>query len=58
MYITIVSQAVTTIISKYVFSLQILQQFSIEYHHEPIGQVTRLISMPDKPLRFSFVDRS
>jgi len=36
---------------------EIIRNFKVEYHHEDIGMYTRLISTPDKPLRYSFVER-
>jgi len=36
--------------------LKMLQHFQIEYHHEDIDFLTRLVLVPDKPLRFQLVD--
>ena len=36
---------------------RILQHYKVEYHHEDIGIESRLISVPDKPLKFKFIDR-
>lgn len=38
------------------FSFKMLQNFKIEYHHKDIGCVTRLVNIPDQPLRFKFID--
>ena len=35
---------------------QILQNFKVEYDHEDIGCILRLVNVPDKPLRFKFID--
>jgi len=37
-------------------TIKMLQNFRIEYHHEDIDCVSVLISKPNKPLRFKFVD--
>uniref|UniRef100_T1JKS5 Cytochrome P450 n=1 Tax=Strigamia maritima TaxID=126957 RepID=T1JKS5_STRMM len=37
--------------------IKVLQNFKIEYHHDDIGMIFRFVNMPDKPLRFKFVDR-
>lgn len=36
---------------------ELIRNFKIEYHYEDIGLCTRLINAPDKPLRFTFVER-
>jgi hypothetical protein len=35
----------------------LVQNFDIEYHHEDIGIQSRLLNIPDKPLKFKFIDR-
>ena len=37
------------------FFKQILQNFKVEFNGE-MGFVTRLVNVPDKPLRFTFID--
>ncbi|XP_054706878.1 probable cytochrome P450 49a1 [Uloborus diversus] len=37
---------------------QILRNFKLEYHHEDIDMHTRLVNIPDRPLRFNFIERS
>ncbi|XP_054167169.1 cytochrome P450 302a1, mitochondrial-like [Oppia nitens] len=39
-----------------VFLAKIIQNYRIEYHYEDIKVKTRLINVPDKPLKFKFVD--
>lgn len=41
----------------YCLTTEILRNFKVEYHHEDIGIHTRLIFVPDKPLRFTFTER-
>ncbi|XP_054718547.1 probable cytochrome P450 12a5, mitochondrial [Uloborus diversus] len=36
---------------------EIIRQFKVEYHHEDIDILTRLINTPDKPLKFKFTSR-
>uniref|UniRef100_A0A1W7RAQ8 Putative cytochrome P450 301a1, mitochondrial n=1 Tax=Hadrurus spadix TaxID=141984 RepID=A0A1W7RAQ8_9SCOR len=36
---------------------KIIQNFRVEYHHEDIDCYSRLVNVPDKPLRFKFVSR-
>ncbi|XP_076361606.1 putative cytochrome P450 12a5, mitochondrial [Tachypleus tridentatus] len=36
---------------------KILRRFTVEYHHEDIDCYTRLVNVPDKPLRYQFVER-
>lgn len=36
---------------------QIIRNFKIEYHYEDIGILTRLVNVPDRPLRMTFLDR-
>lgn len=36
---------------------KIIQNFRIEYHHEDIDCYFRLVNVPDKPLRYKFIDR-
>lgn len=40
----------------YVLLIKLLTNFKIEYHHEDIGMVTRLINIPDKPMKYRFID--
>lgn len=40
----------------YILMIKLLLNFRIEYHHEDIGVVTRLINIPDAPMKFRFVD--
>ena len=35
---------------------QILQNFKVEYDHEDIGAILRIVNVPDKPLRLKFID--
>jgi len=37
-------------------TIKILQNFKVEYDHEDIGCILRLVNVPDKPLRFKFID--
>ncbi|GFS75747.1 probable cytochrome P450 12a5, mitochondrial [Trichonephila clavipes] len=39
------------------FVTELIRNFKIEYHYEDIGVKTLLANVPDKPLRFSFVER-
>lgn len=36
---------------------QILRNFKLEYQYEDLDMLTRLVNVPDKPLRFNFLDR-
>lgn len=36
----------------------LLKHFRIEYHYEDIGTRSELINVPDRPMRFRFIDRS
>lgn len=36
---------------------KLLRRFRVEYHHEDIDCYTRLVNVPDKPLRYQFVER-
>ena len=40
----------------YVLLVKLIKNFSIEYHHEDIGIKTRLINIPNRPMRFRFID--
>lgn len=40
----------------YVLMAKLLTNFRVEYHHEDIGIVTRLINIPDRAMKFRFVD--
>lgn len=40
----------------YVLLIMVIQNFHIRYEYEDIGLVTRLINVPDKPMRFKFID--
>jgi hypothetical protein len=36
---------------------KIVQQFRMEYSGEPVGQLTKLISVPDKDINIKFTPR-
>lgn len=36
---------------------ELIRNFRIEYHHEDIKMLTRLVNVPDKPLRLNFIER-
>ncbi|KFM67014.1 putative cytochrome P450 49a1, partial [Stegodyphus mimosarum] len=36
---------------------EIIRNFKLEYHHEEIDMLTRMINVPDKPLRVNFIER-
>nr|CAD7581564.1 unnamed protein product [Timema californicum] len=36
---------------------KVIRNFQIEYHYSDIQATTKLIAMPNKPLKFRFVDR-
>ncbi|KFM71475.1 putative cytochrome P450 12a4, mitochondrial, partial [Stegodyphus mimosarum] len=36
---------------------EIIRNFKVEYHHEDIDMYTRLINIPDRPLKFRFIER-
>ncbi|KAI1287064.1 Mitochondrial cytochrome P450 -like protein [Halotydeus destructor] len=42
--------------NSYVLLAKLIQNFKIEYHYEDIGIKTRLINIPDRPMRFRFID--
>lgn len=37
---------------------KLMQNFRVEYHHADIGCTSRMLNIPDQPLRFRFVDLS
>ncbi|GFT29902.1 probable cytochrome P450 49a1 [Nephila pilipes] len=39
------------------FVTELIRNFTLEYHYEDIGVKTLLANVPDKPLRFSFIER-
>ena len=41
----------------YVAAIKLLQQFRLEYHHEPIGQKIEYLNIPDKKIKMKFVPR-
>lgn len=40
----------------YVLLAKLIRNFDVQYHYEDIGVVTRLINIPDKDMKFRFVD--
>ncbi|KFM67015.1 putative cytochrome P450 12a4, mitochondrial, partial [Stegodyphus mimosarum] len=36
---------------------EIIRNFKVEYHYEDIEMLTRMINVPDKPLRINFIER-
>ncbi|XP_035214006.1 probable cytochrome P450 12a4, mitochondrial [Stegodyphus dumicola] len=36
---------------------EIIRNFKLEYHHEEIDMLTRMINVPDKPLRINFIEK-
>ncbi|XP_054706267.1 probable cytochrome P450 12a4, mitochondrial isoform X2 [Uloborus diversus] len=40
-----------------ILTSEIIRNFRVEYHHEDIDMMTTLVSTPDKPLRFNFIER-
>ncbi|XP_035220008.1 LOW QUALITY PROTEIN: probable cytochrome P450 12a4, mitochondrial [Stegodyphus dumicola] len=38
-------------------STEIIRNFKVEYHYEDIDMYTRLINTPDRPLKFTFIER-
>ena len=40
----------------FVLMIKLLQNFRMEYYYEDIGVTTRLINIPDQPMRFRFID--
>ena len=41
----------------YILLIKILQRFRIEWHHGELGVLIKTISFPDKPMKFTFIDR-
>ncbi len=41
----------------YLLLIKIFKKFKVEYHYEDIGITVKLINTPDKPLKFSFIER-
>ncbi|XP_013386172.1 cytochrome P450 10-like [Lingula anatina] len=41
----------------YLALIKIVQTFRMEYHHEPIGMINRVFTMPDKALRIALFPR-
>ena len=37
-------------------TVKIMQNFRVEYHYEDIESISRLVNIPDQPLRFRFFD--
>jgi cytochrome P450 len=37
---------------------EIIRKFKVEYHYEDIDIFTRVVNIPDKPLRFTFIERT
>lgn len=42
----------------FAFVFQLVRNFELEYKHEEMDCFTRLINVPDKPLKLTFIDRS
>lgn len=40
----------------WLITVKLMQNFRVEYHHQDIGCETRLVNIPDQPLRFRFVE--
>ncbi|PRD27096.1 UNVERIFIED_CONTAM: Cyp12a4 [Trichonephila clavipes] len=38
-------------------AIEILRNFKVEYHYEDIGTYSKMVTTPDKPLRFKFIER-
>ena len=41
----------------YVLVIALLQRFSLEYHHAPVGLATEWIFRPDKPIKLRLLPR-
>ncbi|CAG0914444.1 unnamed protein product [Notodromas monacha] len=41
----------------WLLTAKLIQNFEIQYHYEDIGIKTRLLNIPDQPLRFQLIDR-
>jgi len=37
---------------------KVVQRFKLEYSGEPVGSITRLVSIPDKPVKIKFTPRA
>ncbi|XP_061192063.1 cytochrome P450 10-like [Saccostrea echinata] len=42
----------------HILMTKIIQNFRLEYNHEPVGAIVRTVMTPDRPLRISFIPRS
>ena len=41
----------------FLFSFQLIQRFSLEYHEEPVGTACKYFLVPDRQVRIRFIDR-
>lgn len=41
----------------YLLIIKIFQRFRLEYHHEPLEMIQKLLAVPEKPVRIKFVER-
>ena len=41
----------------FVFNLQVIQRFVLEYHEEPVELTSEFLVVPDRPMRIKFIDR-
>ena len=42
----------------YIMMTKVVQRFKLEYSGEPVGSITRLVSIPDKPVKIKFTPRT
>ena len=41
----------------YIMMTKVVQRFKLEYSGEPVGSMTNLVSIPDRPVNIKFTSR-
>ena len=41
----------------YIMMTKVVQRFKMEYNGDPVGSMTRLVSIPDRPVNIKFTAR-
>ena len=41
----------------YIMMTKVVQRFKMEYNGDPVGSMTRLVSIPDRPVNIKFTPR-
>ena len=42
----------------HVLAIKVLQEYKLEYHHDPVGIRTDFVNKPDRKIKMKFISRS